>query len=384
MSHARLAPSSSGRRVHCPGSLIMSERFPQTGSSKAAEEGTASHWVAEQVLKSYQALGGRLVLPLSLIGKPAENGVIVTSEMTAGADLYIKDVLKIAQKHGALQALHIEERIDCESIHPEMWGTPDCWVYLPNVKTVILWDYKYGHRSVSPEDNWQLISYAAGIMDKIVEMPGAEPDVMFDMRIAQPRGYSSDGPIRSWVAHASALRAQVNRLSSSSHDALSADPSVQSGAHCLYCPALHACPSAKDAALHAVDIAQRATVDEIPAEAMGAEISMLRRAKEAIDLRLTAMESQAIHNLTHGVSVPGWTVREGQGRQAWSTPVAEVVALGSLMGIDLSKPGAITPKQAIKKGIDEAVISAYSETPSTGLKLVPDDGKLAKRVFGNE
>ena len=38
-------------------------------------------------------------------------------------------------------------------------------------------------------------------------------------------------------------------------------------------------------------------------------------------------------------------------------------------------------EKAIKLGVDETVINAYSETPKTGIKLVPDNGNKAKQVF---
>ena len=56
--------------------------------------------------------------------------------------------------------------------------------------------------------------------------------------------------------------------------------------------------------------------------------------------------------------------------------------MGSLMGVDLSKPGVLTPKQAEKAGVDEGVIKAYSVTPLGQIKLVPTNPSDARRVFG--
>jgi hypothetical protein len=57
--------------------------------------------------------------------------------------------------------------------------------------------------------------------------------------------------------------------------------------------------------------------------------------------------------------------------------------MGQLFGVDLSKPGVKTPKQAKKSGVDEAVIKAYSITPLGSIKLVPDNPADARRVFGS-
>jgi hypothetical protein len=56
--------------------------------------------------------------------------------------------------------------------------------------------------------------------------------------------------------------------------------------------------------------------------------------------------------------------------------------LGALFGLDLAKPAnAVSPKQAVALGVDEAVISAYCETPTAGVCIVPDNLNKAKQVF---
>ena len=55
--------------------------------------------------------------------------------------------------------------------------------------------------------------------------------------------------------------------------------------------------------------------------------------------------------------------------------------MGDMLRHDLRNTKPITPKQALKLGIDEAVITEYSSTPRTGLTLVPDNGNKAKQLF---
>jgi hypothetical protein len=54
-----------------------------------------------------------------------------------------------------------------------------------------------------------------------------------------------------------------------------------------------------------------------------------------------------------------------------------------MMGIDISKPGAVTPKQAVKAGIPEAVVKTYSIEPQGEIKLVRDTGEQARKAFGS-
>lgn len=83
-----------------------------------------------------------------------------------------------------------------------------------------------------------------------------------------------------------------------------------------------------------------------------------------------------------GIPTPYHALEQTYGRQAWTVPVDQVIAMGQLMGKDLSKPGALTPKQAIKAGVDGAVINAYSHTPPGPVKLVPVNPDNARRIFG--
>jgi hypothetical protein len=57
--------------------------------------------------------------------------------------------------------------------------------------------------------------------------------------------------------------------------------------------------------------------------------------------------------------------------------------MGELMGVDLkAQPTTVTPKQAIKAGLDESIIATFSETPESGITLVADDGTAARKIFG--
>lgn len=71
------------------------------------------------------------------------------------------------------------------------------------------------------------------------------------------------------------------------------------------------------------------------------------------------------------------------GRERWIKPEPEVIAMGELMGVKLGVTKLVTPKQAIKAGMPEAVIKSFTETPRGELKLVPDDGTKARKIFGN-
>ena len=254
--------------------------------------------------------------------------------------------------------------------------------------TLYVWDYKYGYGIVDEYENWQGLCYAIGALDRILNngnpnSPQIEQYAYVEIRIVQPRPYHKNGPVRPWRIPATDLRPYANILHMSAAAALKENAPTVSGPHCRYCNARHVCPAAQKASMNAVDVIDQNTPDELNNTALGAEITILRRAKEMVEWRLAALESQALTHIRQGQMIPGYSAETRQGRQVWTRPKNEIISLGEMYEIDLRKPvEVITPKQALKAGIDEAVINAYSETPKRGLKLVPDD-KLAKKVFSS-
>jgi hypothetical protein len=120
---------------------------------------------------------------------------------------------------------------------------------------------------------------------------------------------------------------------------------------------------------------------ELSAPDMGLELSLLSRAAKLLDARITGLHEAALSMARAGAIVPGWKVTQGMGRETWSVPIGEIVALGDALGVPLSKPGVVTPKQAIKAGVSPDVVAAYSYIPTGEMKLVPDDGAAARRAF---
>jgi hypothetical protein len=69
------------------------------------------------------------------------------------------------------------------------------------------------------------------------------------------------------------------------------------------------------------------------------------------------------------------------GRTVWTAPASEVIALGNMLGVDVSKPDVITPKQSIKAGLPAEVVAAYSHAPRGAAELAEDNGHAAAKVF---
>lgn len=372
MSHAQLSPSGASKWVKCPGSVKMGQYYPDKGRSEAAEEGTATHWVASEVLE------GRGADPF--IGRTAPNGIIITHEMIDAARVYVEHVHQIAPlPHKRV----VEKIVKVTRVHPtECYGTPDCW-YFDEVKKILhVWDLKYGYGIVEPYDNWQLICYVAGIISDALRV--SDMDVTVAMHIVQPRPFHVQGSTRTWVVSAVDLRGKINMLSNAASLALSDNAQLSSGDHCRYCSARHACPAAQKASMFSVDYTYSVMPEELSPVALGIEYRTLLRAISSMRDRLTGIEAQIIKLCEDGKGAEtGFKAENGTGRLAWSKTADEVITLGDLMGVNLRAPAsAITPTEAKKLGLPQEILQIYTNRPVSGIKLVPADHTLAARVFG--
>lgn len=371
MSHAALAPSDSNRWLNCPGSVSMQKAFPETGPSEASEDGDATHWIAAEVL---QGRG-----PDPFVGKTAPNGVIITEEMEESAKVYVEHVNSVVSNLGTVGVV-VEQFTDIPRIHAECGGTPDTWWYDEANAILHIFDLKYGWGIVEPDENTQLICYAIGVMDSIVGL--VDQDTRVWLHIVQPRAPHRFGPCRVWEAMCSDLRGWANQLAAAGIEALGKDPRCISGEHCKNCSAAHVCLANQKAAYNAVDLVDSAEGYQLDNDAAVSEYFVLKRAEAAIKNRLSAREGNLIAKVQSGEHTPGIVLERGQGRAAWSKPIEEVFALGDALKKDLRAPlTAITPAKAKAKGIPVEIVSAYSSTGVTGLKLISADKSFASQAF---
>lgn len=368
--HAPLAPSSASRRKACAGSRKMEALYPQPDDSPHALEGTAAHWAASEMLSGRTVDSGQI----------AENGVMLTDEMIEAATMYVDEIRKVLIEHPDC-ILHVEERVGIEYINDDCWGTPDCWLY--DGIALHLWDFKYGHRFVDVFENWQLIEYAAGILDYL-GIDGLRDEYIYVvMTIVQPRCYVGGSPVRSWRVRAVDLRGYFNAARMFEAKAMDDNASLTVSPECRDCSARHACPALQRAAYADMNITTEAVPFDLPPEALGTELRYIQSAINTLTARATSLEEQALSMIRHGASIPHYIAQHGMGRERWIKPEAEVIAMGALMGVDLGVTKLVTPKQAIKAGMPEAVVKSFTEIPRGELKLVPEDGSKARKIFGS-
>lgn len=368
--HAVIAPSSLARIVQCPGSLTLCQPYENVVTPQS-HEGTVAHHVAMLF-----AMGAIDVT----ITKPELNneidGVRVDVEMIDGAKMYAEALEGFAGNP--------EQTIEIPRVHPTLcFGTPDFWQYSKNTRTLRITDYKYGHGYVEVFENYQLIAYAAGILDKLAaEGVLLEFETVVEFMLVQPRCYSADSPVRTWTTSAPNLRALINLAHNRGADALGPNPECVTGPECLHCPARANCDTANKAAAALIQFAGRAEALSQTGAEMGVRLNLINAAITMLKAVGSGLEEQVIAMLRKGETVPHFKVDYSKPRETWAKSVAEVKLLGQLSGVVLVKDDYdLTPKQAVKAGIDRKVIDRYSFTPNGAAKLVPDKLSTHARIF---
>lgn len=349
--HSYFAPSGASVWTACPGSLRLKQPELDDSDNTIREEGTACHELAAA----------------RLTGQPeptvASNGVAIDDDMREATKLYCKEVNSVTLEPT------VEARTPCRAVHPECFGTVDAYAIAAD--TLYIWDLKYGFGYVDAFQNMQLLCYASGLM-----RPGVERIVL---TIVQPRPYAA---VRRWGLSAEQMAGWTDKLAEAATLAGQPDAPVRSGPHCKNCSARFDCPAATRAGLDLYETVATARMQNSSPADLAAFLTVVDRAAEQIKYLQTGVSEQLKHLLKSGQSVPGYKLVGKKGRLGWSAAADEVLLLGELMGVDLSKPPEpVTPTQAGKLGLPESLVDSYADRKPAGLELVRVTEKSIAKTF---
>lgn len=368
---SNLPPSRAARRMVCPGSRALENKFPAEIESHKVLEGKTAHWYAHELIKCHIT---HCPPPAGI----APFGNQVTNEMFDGAMMYLQDVIDTIGISPILK-YGIEQSLPIYRIHPECRGAPDLWVLIPN--ELHIWDYKFGHKYVEVFENWQLIEYAAGILEYLEINGKKDQYLQVTFHIVQPRCFQGE-PTRTWSLKASDLRAYFNTLEASETIAMTENAPCNPTPECNFCSARHACGALQNAVLTRID-APMINTNNLNAQQTGALLKQTQLANELFTALESGLQEQARAMITRGERVPGFKLANGQGSQQWTKTPAEIIEIGAMFDKDLSKPASvITPKQAIKLGVPESTVKSFSQVIPGALKLVAENPLEIQKVFG--
>jgi len=274
----------------------------------------------------------------------------------------------------------IEEQISIP-LWDDCFGTPDAWSYRLSSNVLNIWDYKFGYGFVDERWNPQGMLYALGILDKIKATIANPLLVQVRFTIVQPRCYYRGAPVRTHCYRFDEAAFGLEALHMAAKKAHDDRPEAITNPECCYCPGRHACSALQHEAYKAAEFADDRLPFELTPSAAALELRKLEHAYERLGARVDGLREQTLVNIQAGKSVNHYRVEHGRGRKQWNMPNDQVIAMGTLMGKDLTKVSLITPTQA-EKLLPESVISGYSQHVPGAPKLIPQDSTEASRVFG--
>jgi len=384
-----LRPSGSYQWVKCSGSVELQKQYPPDPNDPniAAEEGTACHWLAEQLLL---CINQGLDFPdkSEAIGAVCpDNNVMIDEDMWDAAQMYIDAIINKAGDTVQLEHLAVEQSVMLDHIYPKMWGTPDCWFYDGYTNTLHVFDLKYGMGTVEAYYNSQLMIYTSGIIATLLHPNVAnDENLKVELTIIQPRKFHEMGPVRTFYIKAVELRGKINIIEGAAHYAMGDSTQCVPGQHCKHCSAKYPCNALQQTIYNAVDVVTSASPVEMDDNSIAAEWTLLNYISDIVKYRKIAIEAKATAVINNGGILPGWIMESVIARLKW-TNTDKAKALGALLECDFEKHDLITPTQAItmleKKKINESIIDNYAARGKSGLKLKADDGTRLAMIFNN-
>lgn len=342
--------------------------------------GTAAHALAREMIEAHVG-GGKFPLPVEMIGEMSVNGVIIDRDIYDSAQIYATDVVETWRKENTTSPV-LEKSIVCPLIHSESFGTPDCYSRGSSNNTIYIWDFKNGHVSVDPFENWQCINYLSGILDLYGINGKTDQTTRIVITIVQPNAYDGKGPVKRWECKASDLRNYFNILHASAEEVFEqAGTTTRSGAHCRFCPARFGCVSAIRAGLALYESRDASGIAASP-EAIGTHYAIVSEAYDRLTAVKKGLETQIESMLRSGQQVPGVRLDKTLSRsREWIIPEADLLITAQQAGINLCKETVMSPIEAERAGLGKDIVNSLSTRRETGFSVKRDDLNNVRRIF---
>ena len=351
MSHSTIVGGSTAKRViNCPASVKLVQQMPPKPSSEHADRGTLLHNVIAELLEFDKK-------PEQCIGATYQKQTL-TQELIDEKIIPALEALDEIDPDKTMEYM-VETRVGFGDFLPNVFGSTD--LLGRKGKRAVVLDWKFGDGVlVDPEDNHQLLFYAAAAMRTPACQWVFEGVEEIECVIVQPPA------IRRWVTTPERVKQFEQELLFAVRQSDYPNPPMTSGEHCRWCAAKPICPRMSGAA----DRALKTQLDALPAEQIAMQLQQADMLEDYIkDLR--ALAFQMLEN-SHGV--PGYKLVAKRGTRQW---VDETKAKDFLLK-SLVEPykelEVISPAQAEKllKKIKAELPSELVVSVSSGSTLAPE------------
>lgn len=371
-AHAKLSASSAERWINCPGSVALSECFPESPGSIYTEEGTLAHAMAEEYLKTRL---GRVPIKLRKRIKefydehPELGGSYEQMEeyIIPYCEWVLEEFEAMKTKLGRAD-LKLEERFSMEEWIPEGFGTSDVVIYGDGALHII--DLKYGKGvEVSAEDNPQLKLYALGTLS-VVELIQDIEEVK--MTIYQPR-LDNVSTYRTTAKELKRWGEEV--VKPAAQAALGENAKIRAGeSQCRWCPAKDRC---KVRAKHY----EKLLYYKNEALLSNADLARILKISSGLKDWVDGIKELALKEALEGEGIPGFKVVEGRANRKYTVPDEQIAQAAVEAGYDESlvwerKLLTLSNMEKLvgKKAFPE-IFKGMWEKPEGKPTLVPDTDK---------
>lgn len=358
----RLRPSASHRWTKCAAFPSFAARLPAQPETDAAREGTCAAWVAEDVLLGLMTLD-------EMIGQSHDNGWLVDDDMVSDLRSYVEH---IRSRPGTICVESLVKFSD----EPLIEGTPDASVHVIVDKTLYVTDLKYGYNIVEVFENPQLLIYAYALL---IKLPPKSVDKIC-LEIYQPRAYHHLGVLRKWTISLEELNKHANDIYAAALKCFYTVPDATPGGHCVYCPAATRCEALAHTTYALAMTIMSNNERDMRIEELSRELTFMSTARKIIEARFKAVEDEATARIKNH-NIPGWRIVSSTGHRMFT---CDPVTLQALTGVDPYNKKIITPKEAERRGADEATVKKLSVKPQIGHKLARVTAHEIAELFGGK
>lgn len=331
-THSWLSPSGFKPILDgCYGKPYMEKDFPEGEPNQAAVRGTAIHEIADHIL--------------NLIARNYSTYDQEHLEVAIGYTEYCKALCV------GIFKLYSERRVDVFK-DLDIFGTGDCFIWLPEENVLHMVDLKTGRLWVGVVGNWQLIAYVYGFMLEHPEIVEKNPNVVF--HIFQP-GNSQEPWAVPYHTILEDYLPKMREASSIAYDIYHGRIELNDALHlrindsCQYCRARGSCSALRNHINQTALIRLEDDPFQIPrVENLSREQRIaIFRASKLFKSYLQAVEDSLLAEVTQGectelVLQPGRVVR------SWNPDGAYVATELQKLGIDPIRKDLITITEAEK------------------------------------
>ena len=296
-----------------------------------------------------------------------EHEIEVTEDMVEAVTEYVEYVKQImSQSYGDLL---VEQKFDLNHVYPGLWGSNDACIIEP-FGTLHVFDYKHGRGTpVEVKGNPQLLYYGLGALR----------DYEFErivLHIVQPRCEHPNGKIRSWETTPAELKAFARELAACAKSTENPDaPLVPTEKGCKFCPAAGFCPALKEKA-YAVAKASFAEDDTVllpePSTLSNEQVAEVLASSKLLSTWMEGVESYAMSQAEKGHKIPGYKLVQKRSNRRWKDESAVADKFSSVLGEEQIFDKKLKSPAQMEKVVGKTEVDKLTETPVSGVTLVPD------------